>query len=121
MNTKNILLVDDEVLVLEELAETFEFEGFDVTTALSGEDALKLDNIHDIDVVVSDLRMPGFNGLDLCKILSLRPHFHAKMILLSGHGSQDTRDEAYRLGFFACLSKPVDIGELVSVVDKALQ
>ena len=117
MAERRILLIDDEALVLEELAETFEFEGFKVSIAASGEEALEIPDIERVDVVISDLKMPGMNGIDLFKVLKNRPDFTAKVILLSGHGAQEERDTALELGIFACLSKPIDVVELVAVVD----
>ena len=116
MAEKRILLIDDEELVLEELSETFEFEGFDVATAASGEEALRIPDIDGIDVVVSDLKMPGMNGIELFRTFRNRPDFDASMILLSGHGAQEERDQALELGVYACLSKPIDVVELVAVV-----
>lgn len=119
MLRKRILLVDDEELVLEELAETFEFEGFDVVTASSSEEALNLCELGDIGFMISDLKMPGLSGIEMFKAMKARPDFNAKVILLSGHGAQDAHDEALECGFFACLSKPVDVENLVSVVTGA--
>lgn len=120
MSQNRILLIDDEAFVLEELTETFECEGFEVTTALSGEEALKIEDIAEIPVVISDLKMPGLSGIDLFETLKERSQLNAKVILLSGHGAQDARDKALDLGFFACLSKPIDIEELIEVVETAL-
>lgn len=120
MPQHRILLIDDEEFVLEELLETFEFEGFEVTTASSGEEALGLSGIDDFHVVISDLRMPGLTGIELFKALKNRPDFNAKFILLSGHGAQDAHDEAMKCGFFACLSKPIDVAHLVAVVTTAI-
>lgn len=119
MPRNRILLIDDEELVLEELAETFEFEGFDVMTVSSSEEALNLGKLEDIRIMVSDLKMPGLNGIEMFKAMKARPDFNAQAILLSGHGAQDAHDEALECGFFACLSKPVDILNLVSVVSDA--
>ncbi len=121
MPRKRILLIDDEALVLEELTETFEFEGFEVTTAASGNDALDLPDLDRIDVIISDLKMPGMSGLDLFRLLKERRDFKAKVILLSGHGAQTERDEAFELGIHAFLSKPIDVVDLVTVVENAIE
>jgi len=120
MARKRILLIDDEELVLEELCETFEFEGLDVMTAISGEEALALPDLDRADVVISDLKMPGINGIELFKVLKERPDFDARVILLSGHGAQEEHDLALELGIVSCLSKPINVVRLVAVVDSVL-
>jgi YesN/AraC family two-component response regulator len=116
-----ILLVDDEALVLEELTETFEFEGFEVTTAATGDEAAALPGIDEMDIVISDLKMPGLSGLDLFKLLKQRGDFNGSVILLSGHGAQVEHDEAIELGIYAFLSKPIDVVDLVTVVENAIE
>lgn len=121
MPRKRILLIDDEALVLEELTETFEFEGFEVTTASSGNDALNLPEIDDVDVIISDLKMPGLSGIDLFKLLKERADFKAAVILLSGHGAQNEHDQAIEIGVQAFLSKPIDVVDLVAAVENAIK
>jgi len=114
-----IMIVDDEAFVVEELAEALSEEGcYAVVTAGSGTAALDLPDLAGIDVVVTDLKMPGMTGIDLLTALRGRG-VGAAAILLSGHGAQAERDEAFAAGFFACLSKPVDIDDLLEAVAAA--
>jgi len=113
-----IMIVDDEAFVVEELAEALSEEGYTVATAGSGADALDVPDLVDIDVLVTDLKMPGMTGIDLLTALRGRG-IMAAGILLSGHGAQAERNEAFAAGFFACLSKPVDIDDLLEAVAAA--
>lgn len=121
MAQKYILLVDDEALVLEELTETFEFEGFKVMTAASGDEALCLPDIDKMDIVISDLKMPGLSGLDMFRSLKNRESFKTPVILLSGHGAQEEQDQALELGVHACLAKPINVDDLVAIVESAIR
>ena len=114
-----LLLVDDEPLIIEELQEALEFEGFDVETASSVEVALDIcDGMH-FDVVVTDLKMPHSSGLDLIRALIAHNH-PPRFILLSGHGAERDRAEAMSLGVFDCFAKPVDPDLLARRIQDAI-
>jgi CheY-like chemotaxis protein len=65
--TEKILVVDDDKLVNEFVEETLTRSGFDVTTAMSGEDALELMEIEDFDLILADVRMPRMDGIQLLR------------------------------------------------------
>jgi DNA-binding NtrC family response regulator len=120
MNDWKVLLVDDEEDFVTTLAERMELRGISTEVAFSGLEALeKLDDIKP-EMVVLDLLMPGMIGLDVLRhIARTRPQ--TAVIVLTGHGSCDFKDEAIRLGAFECLLKPVDIDVLINKMMTALE
>lgn len=118
--TPSLLLVDDEEMFLEYLSKRLIRRNHNVTTCLSGEEALKEISDHDFDVVVLDIFMPGINGIEtLREIKRLKPL--TEVIMLTGHASQETGIEGMKLGAYDYLRKPCDIRELVSKINKAFE
>jgi len=113
-----VLLVDDEEDFLKMLAERLESRGLKVTTATSGESALASVEGHEYDLIVLDLAMPGFDGIETLKRIKARQP-DAEIIMLSGQGSIRTSIEAMKLGACDFLQKPVDINELMSKIGEA--
>lgn len=95
-------------------------EGYDVTTASSGEAAMKFVADRRFDLVLTDLKMTGMSGIDLLKELV---NFDKSIIviLLTAHGTVDSAFEAKELGAFAYLQKPYEREKLLETVDKALK
>ena len=113
-----VLLVDDEEDFLKTLAERLETRGLQVTTATSGEKALASVEGQEYDLIVLDLAMPGFDGIETLKrIKALQPE--VEIIMLSGQGSIRTSIEAMKLGACDFLQKPVDINELMGKIGEA--
>lgn len=110
-----VLIVDDEPLLREELAEALEMEGFDVSTADSVPDALSQMDGASFDTVVTDLKMPKFGGLDLLKRLN-ENNFKGIVVVVSGHGAESSRNKAMALGARACFAKPLDVDELIELI-----
>ncbi|MGH9898835.1 MAG: sigma-54-dependent transcriptional regulator, partial [Pyrinomonadaceae bacterium] len=119
MARKNILVVDDEKAQREILELILSKEGYDVTTASSGEAALKLAKEKRFDLALSDLKMTGMDGLELLQQL-LAYDSSIIVILLTAHGSIDSAKEALRSGAFDYLLKPYDRDALLEVVGRAL-
>ena len=119
MSRKAILVVDDEKNQREILETILSGEGYDVTTASSGEAALKFVEARRFDLVLTDLKMTGMSGLDLLKELT---NFDRSIIviLLTAHGSVDSAVDALRLGAFDYLQKPYDSDKLLETVSRAL-
>ena len=108
--------MDDERGQREILEMILSGEGYDVTTASSGEAALKFR----FDLVLTDLKMTGMSGLDLLKELVTFDK-SIMVILLTAHGTVDSAFEAKELGAFAYLQKPYDREKLLETVARALQ
>jgi DNA-binding NtrC family response regulator len=119
MARKSILVVDDEKSQREILEMILSGEGYDVTTASSGEAAMKFVADRRFDLVLTDLKMTGMSGLDLLKELT---NFDKSIIviLLTAHGSVDSAVDALRLGAFDYLQKPYDSDKLLDTVSRAL-
>ena len=119
MARKNILVVDDEKSQREILELILAEEGYDVTTASSGEAAMKFVADRHFDLVLSDLKMTGMSGLDLLKQLT---DFDKSIIvlLLTAHGTVDSAVDALRLGAFDYLQKPYDREKLLETISRAL-
>lgn len=119
MSRKSILVVDDEKSQREILEMILSGEGYDVTTASSGEAAMKFVADRHFDLVLTDLKMTGMSGLDLLKQLT---DFDKSIIviLLTAHGSVDSAVDALRLGAFDYLQKPYDSEKLLDTVSRAL-
>ena len=119
MARKSILVVDDEKSQREILEMILSGEGYDVTTASSGEAAMKFVESRRFDLVLTELKMTGMSGLDLLKELT---NFDKSIIviLLTAHGSVDSAVDALRLGAFDYLQKPYDKDKLLDTVSRAL-
>lgn len=119
MARKSILVVDDEKNQREILETILSGEGYDVTTASSGEAAMKFVQSRRFDLVLTDLKMTGMSGLDLLKELT---NFDRSIIviLLTAHGSVDSAVDALRLGAFDYLQKPYDSAKLLETVSRSL-
>ena len=115
----NLLLVDDDPGLLKLLGMRLSSEGFRVSTAESGPDALKVLNKEKIDLVISDLRMDEMDGMALFAEIQ-KTHSGMPVIILTAHGSIPDAVAATREGVFSFLTKPVDRDALYKAIDDAL-
>lgn len=116
---RNILICDDEKNIRNGLAMAMELEGYDTLTAEDGTMAWSLLNKKDVDLVITDLRMPKFSGEELLKKIS-SAYPRLPVIILTGHGTIETAVEAMRSGAIDFFTKPVDLDRLSLVVKKSL-
>ncbi len=119
MARKSILVVDDEKSQREILEMILSSEGYNVTTAASGEAALKFAHERRFDLVLTDLKMTGMDGIELLQQL-LAYDSSIIVILLTAHGSIDSAKDALRRGAFDYLQKPYDRATLLETVSRAL-
>src|ERR671929_1415194 len=119
MPRKNILVVDDEKSQREILEMILSEEGYDVTTAASGEAALKFAKDRRFDLALTDLKMTGMDGIELLQHL-LAYDSSIIVILLTAHGSIESAKEALRRGAFDYLEKPYDKAALLGTITRAL-
>ncbi|HTE53746.1 MAG TPA: sigma-54 dependent transcriptional regulator [Kofleriaceae bacterium] len=115
-----ILIVDDEANARTALADLLRDEGYAVETAADGFKALpKLEDFGP-DLLLTDLRMPGMDGLDLVrKARDIDPETAA--VVMTAHGAVDTAVAAMRQGAADYLTKPINVEELVIVIERALE
>ncbi|MDN6683024.1 MAG: sigma 54-interacting transcriptional regulator, partial [Enterobacterales bacterium] len=115
----NLLLVDDDPSLLKLLGMRLSSEGFRVTTAESGHDALRVLGREQIELVISDLRMDEMDGMALfAEIQKRQPGM--PVIILTAHGSIPDAVAATQQGVFGFLTKPVDRDALYKAIDEAL-
>lgn len=110
-----VLLVDDEPGVRFALTEVLVDRGYRVKCAASGAEALAA--LDGVDVVVTDLSMPGMDGLELCSSIAARAP-HLPVVLLTAHGSEQLKRIASSRGACGCLAKPFDIDEIARVIEQ---
>jgi two-component system response regulator AtoC len=113
-----ILVADDEPNLRRVLRAQLERDGWEVHTAEDGDVAWQMLKDHHIDVVISDLRMPGLDGMALLERM-VQGHRDVPLIMITAHGTVDTAVEALKLGAFDYVTKPFDRDELKHVIDKA--
>jgi DNA-binding NtrC family response regulator len=116
----SILVVDDDLALLQSLKEILEAEGYEVTTAADGEQGLLLLKEQAFDLVLSDLSLPGLNGMELLKYLR-REQPGCPCIIITGYGTITNAVSAMRQGAYDYFTKPVDPTELRLVVGRALE
>ncbi len=119
MARKSILVVDDEKSQREILEMILSGEGYDVTTASSGEAALKFTKEKRFDLALTDLKMTRMDGIELLQHL-LAQDSSIIVILLTAHGSIESAKEALRRGAFDYLQKPYDRDTLLATIHRAL-
>jgi signal transduction histidine kinase len=122
VNTPHILLVDDDTALLQALPQTLSLRmvQVQVDTSDSAPGALALIQAHDYDAIVSDIKMPGMDGLALlAKIQELRPE--TPTLLITGHGEHQLAIQALRGGAYDYIQKPIDREDLVASLHRALQ
>ncbi|MEM7159195.1 MAG: sigma-54 dependent transcriptional regulator [Myxococcota bacterium] len=115
-----ILVVDDEPSMREFLAICLRRAGHSVDAAPGGEQALAYLEQHPVDLVITDLTMPGMDGMELLRKLSTRPE-PPLVIMITAFATTDTAVEAMKLGAYDYLTKPFKVDEIQVVVQRALE
>jgi DNA-binding response OmpR family regulator len=112
-----ILVVDDERQLVYYLRQTLllELQGVDVDAAHSGEEALSRMAECAYDLIIADLKMPGFSGLELIKGVRYLDD-DVPIILMTGYGSSGLREEAAKLGATSYIDKPFDVGKMLDAI-----
>lgn len=115
-----VLIVDDDADMCEVLVERMEGRGYGARYCTRGDEALRILRDHHVDVVITDLNMPGMTGIEFCqRIVDDRPSL--PVIVITAFGSLDTAVAAIRAGAYDFLTKPVDIDELTIAVDRGVE
>jgi DNA-binding NtrC family response regulator len=114
----NVLLVDDEKDFVESLSERLQIRDYKVTTAFSGDEAIKLVENNDFDVIILDVQMPGKSGVETLKEIKNIEQL-AQVIMLTGHATVKTAIEGMKNGAFDYLMKPTDTDDLIEMINKA--
>ncbi len=115
-----ILIVDDEPDALELMQELFERKGYLSLTASNGLDALKKIKNEEPEIVITDIRMPEMDGMQLLKTIN-KEHPHIPVIMVTAHGTIETAVEAMKLGAKDYILKPLRLDEILAKVERITQ
>jgi two-component system NtrC family response regulator len=115
---ETVLIVDDEKNYPLILGAVLEEEGFEILTANSGKEALELLNSSEVDLVLTDMKMPGMDGMALLEKIKSKDA-DLPVIMMTAHGTVDKAVEAMQKGAYSYIQKPFDNERLILYVDKA--
>jgi DNA-binding NtrC family response regulator len=119
-NKYHILVVDDEPLIRESLYEILRIEGYRAHMAASAEEALDIVRKDTIDVVVTDLKLPKMNGLQLLE--KIKEHSsETEVILITGYGTIETAVEAMKKEAYDYITKPINDNEVQIIISKIVE
>jgi len=116
----NILVIDDENSIRRSLKEILEFENHTVDEAEDGEAGYNMAIKNNYDLILSDIKMPKLDGLELLQKLN-ESAVLSSIIMMSGHGSIETAVSALKSGAYDYLAKPIDLNRLLVSVRNALE
>jgi DNA-binding response OmpR family regulator len=116
-NLKKVLIVDDEETLTWGMAKSLskDKDKFEVIIANNGSEAINLLKKNEVDLVISDIRMPDINGLDL--LVKIKKEYpKTKVIIMTAYGSSDVKKEANRRGSLYYVEKPFEISEIRKII-----
>ena len=119
-DTVRLILVDDEVRLLEAMAKGLSTDNCLVSTVESGREALELLEQEDYEVMISDLVMPGMDGLELLNAVK-KKYPELPVIILTGHGTIPSAVQAMQEGAFSYITKPANLDEVGIIIRKAAE
>ncbi len=117
---KTILIVDDEKSICQSLGSILVDEGYEILTAGSGEDALKIVGEELPCLVLLDIWLPGMDGIETLKIIK-SSYPQVRVIIMSGHGTIETAVKATKLGAFDFIEKPLSLEKVIIVVNHVFE
>jgi DNA-binding NtrC family response regulator len=115
-----ILIIDDEKAIRRSIREILEFEKHQIEEAEDGQTALTMALKNNYDIVLSDIKMPKLDGLELLQKLT-EAGVSSSIIMMSGHGTIETAVDAVKTGAYDYLAKPIDLNRLLVSVRNALE
>jgi two-component system nitrogen regulation response regulator NtrX len=115
----SLLIVDDEPSILQSLGGLLSDEGFAVTTAVNGYEALKIIEAESPDLVLLDIWMPGIDGIETLKEIK-KENPNIQVIIITGHGTIETAVKATKLGAYDLIEKPLSIDKVIVAINNAL-
>jgi CheY-like chemotaxis protein len=122
---KKILVIDDDHLVVKSLARLLEQEGYSVSCAENSNQALDLIGHVDFDLIISDIRMPGMNGIETTNnirdVLRLRNKETIPIIFITGYSDETSYNEAKKLNAADFIYKPFDKDKFLQSIKNTLR
>jgi DNA-binding NtrC family response regulator len=120
MDKKKILVIDDEAIVRVSCERVLTPEGYDVRVVSKGADALDILSRENFDLVLTDLKMPDMDGLEVLKEIKSRwPRIN--VIIITGYGTISTAVQAIKLGAYEYLEKPFTPEDILRAVQRAFE
>lgn len=120
MSKGKILVIDDEDIVRTSCNRTLTPEGYEVKMAQNGMDGLKMASEESFDLVLTDLKMPDMDGIEVLRQIKEQwPEF--EVIIITGYQTVDTAVKAIKLGAFDYIEKPFTPDALIAAVSKAME
>ena len=117
MDNKKILVVDDEPHLIRSLTFILAKEGYEVSIAVDGEEALKKISENKPDLIFLDIMMPKKNGYEVCEIIRKMPEFRdVYIIVLSAKGGDIDREKAFAMGANEFMTKPFSPMDVISKI-----
>ena len=113
-----ILILDDEAIVLKRLGPALEKAGYEIEVFSRSSDASSRNMEKDFDIVITDLKMEGLDGMQfLTQVRERSPR--TEVIVITGFATMETAKESFQKGVFDFLAKPFKLGEILETVKKA--
>lgn len=118
---KKILVIDDEDLLIRTMNRLLEKNGHQVYSVKNGQDAVAMIDVEDFDIVISDIRMPGKNGIETIReiqqLLTSKNKKSVAVIFVTGFADKILEEEAAKLSPLAYIHKPFDVSEILKAVN----
>ncbi len=114
-------MIDDEQGILDSLNQVLTYEGYEVTGCTDGKSGLKAASEDRFDLIISDIKMPGMDGIEVLEKLRQMSGITVPVIVISGHATISTAVEATRKGAFDLLEKPLDRDRILLAIKNALR
>lgn len=113
----HILITDDEPLVRQSLKETLRYQGYNVTTAKDGVQALEILKKYSVDILMTDMKMPNLGGMELLRQVK-KQYPRTQVVLMSAYGQIENAVEAMKLGAVDYISKPFEDAQITDLLKK---
>jgi DNA-binding NtrC family response regulator len=115
-----VLIIDDEKAIRRSIREILEFEKYEIEEAEDGAQGLEMALKNNYDIVLSDIKMPKLDGIELLQKL-IDAKCESALIIMSGHGNIETAVDAVKKGAYDYLAKPIDLNRLLVTMRNAMQ
>ena len=113
---RKVLVVDDDPIIRDMMADILDFEGYSISVARNGQEALKMLRREEDFLVFLDIMMPGMNGKELCEVLEADPHLRERHIIVL-MSAVDNLEEAASLKIDAILQKPFVVEDVINTLE----
>ena len=117
--TIKILVVDDEEYMLQSLSKLLNLMGFETEVAENGEKALEIFQTREVDLIITDINMPGMSGMELLKLIK-KENPHVPVIIITGFGVEKAQELAKKNKADGFLPKPFKMNDIKCMIDKVL-